>query len=122
LPELIDGLLSLLERGVVPLMLFSLGLSLEWKRNRLHLLRPLIPVVALRLFVIPAVVLMVATALGFSGEWRAAIVMEAAMPSMVIGIIICDRFDLDVTLYATAVTVTTVISLVSLPLWYGWLV
>jgi predicted permease len=122
IPPVLDGLLSLLDRGVVPLMLFSLGLSLEWNRSRLRFLRPLIPVIILRLLVIPAVVTLVVTALGFTGEWRAAIVMEAAMPSMVIGIIICDRYDLDVSLYATAVTVTTVISLVTLPLWYRWLV
>ncbi|MGD8569467.1 MAG: AEC family transporter [Gammaproteobacteria bacterium] len=122
IPLVVDGLLSLLNRGVVPLMLFSLGLSLEWKPNRLRFLRPLIPVIVLRLLVIPVVVMLVATALGFTGEWRAAVVMEAAMPSMVIGIIICDRYDLDVSLYATAVTVTTVISLVTLPLWYRWLV
>ena len=122
IPQVVDGLLSLLERGVVPLMLFSLGLSLEWKRSRLRFLRPLIPVIILRMFVIPAIVLGFATALGFAGEWRAAIVMEAAMPSMVIGIVICDRFDLDVSLYATAVTVTTVVSLVTLPMWYGWLI
>ena len=122
MPQVIEGLLSLLERGVVPLMLFSLGLSLEWKSSRLRFLRPLIPVIILRMFVIPAIVLVFATALGFTGEWRAAIVMEAAMPSMVIGIVICDRFDLDVSLYATAVTVTTVISLVTLPMWYGWLI
>lgn len=120
-PDVIDGLLSLLERGVVPLMLFSLGLSLEWKRSRWRFLRPLVPVVVLRLFVIPAVVLGIAMLLGFTGEWRAAIVMEAAMPSMVLGLVICDRFDLDVSLYATAVTVTTVASLATLPLWYGWL-
>ena len=30
----LDGLLGLLERGVVPLRLFSLGLSLEWNRTQ----------------------------------------------------------------------------------------
>jgi hypothetical protein len=47
--------------------------------------------------------------------------MEAAMPSMVLGIVFCDRYNLDVGLYATAVTVTTVFSLATLPVWYHWL-
>jgi predicted permease len=122
MPTVLDGLLSLLERGVVPLMLFSLGLSLEWQRSRWRLLPSLVPVVLLRLMIIPALVLFVANKLGLTGELRAAVVMEAAMPSMVIGIVLCDRFKLDVSLYAAAVTVTTALSLVTLPLWYGWLI
>ncbi|MCI0506300.1 MAG: AEC family transporter [Gammaproteobacteria bacterium] len=121
MPEVVGGLLTLLERGVVPLMLFSLGLSLSWRRDSLSYLRPLLPVVALRLFIIPAIVLAAVNLLGVGGELRAAIVIETAMPSMVIGIVICDRFNLDVGIYATAVTVTTVVSMLTLPLWYQWL-
>jgi len=121
IPEVVDGLLGLLQRGVVPLMLFSLGLSLEWKPSRIRYLTPIMPVIVLRLFVLPAFVFLVASTLGLTGELRAAVVLEAAMPSMVIGIVICDRFNLDVSLYATAVTVTTAISMITLPLWYQWL-
>jgi len=42
------------------------------------------------------------------------------MPSMVLGIVICDRFNLDTSLYAAAVTVTTAMSLLTLPLWHAW--
>jgi len=48
-------------------------------------------------------------------------VLEAAMPSMVLGLVLCDRFRLDTTLYALAVTVTTLLSLLSLPLWFGFI-
>jgi len=122
MPDVLGGLLTLLERGVVPLMLFSLGLSLSWRRESMSYLRPLLPVVALRLFIIPALVLVVVDLLGMEGELRSAVVLETAMPSMVIGIVICDRFNLDVGMYATAVTVTTVVSMLSLPMWYQWLV
>jgi predicted permease len=104
----------------VPLMLFSLGLSLEWGRDRWRLLPSLIPVVAFRLFLIPALVLLLLNGLHTSGDLRTAIVLEAAMPSMVIGIVICDRFNLDTSLYAAAVTVTTAMSLLTLPLWHAW--
>jgi len=121
IPEVLDGLLSLLLRGVVPLMLFALGLSLEWKPSRIRYLMPVLPVIVMRLFVLPASVMLIATYLGLTGELRAAVVLEAAMPSMVIGIVICDRFNLDVSLYATAVTVTTALSMLTLPMWYQWL-
>ncbi|MDT8405214.1 AEC family transporter [Sulfuriflexus sp.] len=121
LPSVLDGLLTLLERGVVPLMLFSLGLSLEWSRSRWRLLPSLVPVVVVRLLLVPLIVMFVAGSLGMSGELRAAVVMEAAMPSMVLGLVLCDRFKLDVGLYAAAVTVTTALSMVTLPLWFAWL-
>ena len=121
LPSLLDGLLGLLERGVVPLMLFSLGLSLEWNAAQRRNLVSVVPVILVRLLLVPALVLVFATAIGLSGDWRAAVVMESAMPSMVLGIVFCDRFNLDVSLYAAAVTVTTALSIVTLPLWYQWL-
>jgi hypothetical protein len=118
---LLDGLLSLLERGVVPLMLFSLGLSLEWNRAQRRNLVSVIPVIVLRLLVVPAVAVVFSGLIGLSGDWRAAVVLESAMPSMVLGIVFCDRYNLDVSLYAAAVTVTTALSLITLPLWYRWL-
>ena len=116
------GVLGMLERGVVPLMLISLGLSLEWNRAQWRNLPMVVPVLLLRLLLIPALVTLFASVTGVSGELRAAVVMEAAMPSMVLGIVFCDRYDLDVGLYATMVTMTTVLSLVTLPLWYRWLI
>ena len=121
IPSVLGGFLGLLERGVVPLMLFSLGLSLQWNREQWQTLPTVIPVVLLRLLLIPAMAALFTTAIGLSGDWYAAVVMEAAMPSMVLGIVFCDRYNLDVTLYATAVTVTTALSMLTLPMWYGWL-
>jgi predicted permease len=40
------------------------------------------------------------------------------MPSMVLGIVICDRYRLDTALYAMVVTLTTALSLVTLPAWF----
>lgn len=118
LPLLIDGFLSLLERGVVPLMLFSIGLSLQWSKSQWQLMPTVVPVILLRFLIIPVVVMYFSSAIGLSGELRAAVVIEAAMPSMVLGIVLCDRFKLDVSLYATAVTVTTALSIIVLPVWF----
>jgi predicted permease len=121
LPPSLDGFLSLLERGVVPLMLFSIGLSLRWSKTQWQLMPTVVPVILLRFLVVPLVVLGFSSAIGLSGDLRAAVVIEAAMPSMVLGIVLCDRFKLDVSLYATAVTVTTAASIIVLPLWFYFL-
>lgn len=118
----IDGLLGLLDRGVVPLMLFSLGLSLEWSRAQWRSLPSVVPVVLVRLLIVPAIIVVFTSAIGLSGEWKAAVVVETAMPSMVLGIVFCDRFNLDVSLYAAAVTITTALSALTLPLWYEFMV
>lgn len=121
IPQIIGDILGLLERGVVPLMLISLGLSLEWQSSRLKQLPSLIPTILITLFIIPALVLGFALNVGLDQALIPAVVLEAAMPSMVIGVVLCDRFNLDVGLYATAVSVTTALSLVSLPIWFEWL-
>jgi hypothetical protein len=46
------------------------------------------------------------------------VVLEAAMPSMVLGIVLCDRYRLDSSLYAMTVTVSTALSIVTLPMWF----
>ncbi|MDP3933394.1 MAG: AEC family transporter, partial [Methylococcaceae bacterium] len=56
-----------------------------------------------------------------TGDYRAAAVLDIAMPSMVLGIVFCDRYYLDSSLYAMAVTVTTALSLITLPLWHSLL-
>jgi predicted permease len=48
-------------------------------------------------------------------------VLDLAMPSMVLGIVLCDRYALDSALYAAAVTATTTASLITLPLWHATL-
>jgi malate permease and related proteins len=61
------------------------------------------------------------TGLGMEGVPAMGTVLEAAMPAMVLGIVFCDRFGLDTGLYAAAVTLTTAVSLVTLPLWFAFL-
>jgi len=99
----------------------AFGLMWVWSRDRWRTLPSLIPVVVFSLILIPLVIYHAAGLIGMTGQLRAAVVMAAAMPSMVFGIVLCDRFNLDSTLYAAAVTVTTVLSMLTLPIWHGFL-
>jgi hypothetical protein len=40
---------------------------------------------------------------------------------MIIGLVLCDRYGLDTARYAITVTLTTAVSLLTLPLWFDWL-
>lgn len=118
-PVWLAGLLQKLSAAVAPLMIFSLGLALSWRAIRFRNLPYIVPVVVLKLLLLPWLALYLADAVQLQGQFKAAAVMDLAMPSMVLGVVLCDRYRLDSSLYATAVTVTTALSLLSLPFWFG---
>ena len=120
-PKFVFDVLSTLDAGVVPLMLFSLGLSLPWQKGEWRRLPLVVPVAIIQLLLMPVAVLLLSFPVGLEGRVLTAVVIEAAMPSMVIGLVLCERFKLDSALYATAVTTTTGLSLITLPLWFSFL-
>jgi predicted permease len=118
MPDIIGTSLEKLGISVVPLMLFSLGLGLQWSSDWQRQLTRLLPVIAIQLVITPAMIWGFATLINLQGEMLTAVVLEAAMPSMVLGIVICDRYQLDSSLYALSVTLSTALSLLTLPLWF----
>ena len=120
-PHVLGGVLDMLSPGVVPLMLFSLGLGLRWDADALGRMPALIPVLLIQLVLTPLAVWGFAGLLGLQGGMLTGVVLEAAMPAMVLGIVLCDRFGLDTALYAMAVTLSTALSMLTLPLWFSLL-
>lgn len=118
LPSLPAGVMDMLAAGVVPLMLFSLGLGLRWGSGWGQHLSLVLPVVIIQLLLTPLVVWGASGVTGLEGGLRTAVVLEAAMPSMVLGIVLCDRYRLDSSLYAMAVTLSTALSVLTLPMWF----
>ena len=118
IPEWLNGVLQRLSDGVVPLMLFSLGLALSLRALDRRNIPYVVPIILVKMCLMPWFALWVANRLTFAGEEKIAAVLEMAMPSMVLGIVFCDRYRLDSGLYAMSVTVTTVLSLLTLPFWY----
>ena len=120
MPEGLEGFLQTLANGVVPLMLIALGMALTWETRQLQRLPIILPVLAIQLLLMPLVAWGLAALLGLHGELRTAVVLEAAMPCMVLGVVLCDRYGLDTGLYATVVTASTALSFFTLPLWFQW--
>jgi predicted permease len=121
LPLWCEGVLQQLSAAVVPLMLFSLGLALNWKTMKYQNIPYIIPVILIKLFLMPWYSIEIVGYLTMNEQYKAAAVMDLAMPSMVLGIVFCDRYKLDSSLYAMAVTLTTFVSMFSLPFWYNTL-
>lgn len=121
LPDVIHNWLGLMGGAVSPLMLIALGLSLRWDTLRIAHAWPIVIVAVIQLALMPVWVWLAGQLFGLSGNTLAGAVLEAAMPSMVLGVVICDRYGLDTSLYAAAVTVTTVLSFITLPMWFSLL-
>jgi hypothetical protein len=118
-PSWLVAFLESLGTGVPPLMLIALGMGLTWGAWSWGRLPGVALVLILQLAVMPALVWGLAGGIGLSGEVFRAVVVEAAMPTMILGVVLCDRYGLDTGLYAKAVTLTTAASLLVTPLWHG---
>lgn len=117
LPAAIDTLCALAAAPVVPLMMVVLGLSLRWEYLRQW--RQVLPIAALKLVAAPCIALAATAALGLDGTTRVAAVLEAAMPTMMLTLVLGERYGLPTERVAAAIALTTVGSSVTLPLWWG---
>ena len=121
-PVWFAGVLQKLSSAVVPLMLVSLGLALNWKAVTSRNIPYVMPVVMIKMLLMPIFAIFLVGYLPMEGKYKAAAVLDMAMPSMVLGVVFCDRYRLDSALYAMTVTVTTALSLITLPFWHGVLI
>ncbi len=76
---------------------------------------------ALKLMVMPAAVMLFATLVGLSPEWRAALVLIAAVPTGVNAWLTAVQFNTAEGLAASAITLTTGLGVLSVTFW-AWLV
>ena len=121
-PTWLLGVLQKLSAAVVPLMLFSLGLALNWKAVIKSNIPYILPVIIIKMLLMPLCAIILVSYLSLGDKYKAAAVLDLAMPSMVLGVIFCDRYRLDSALYAMIVTVTTALSLITLPFWHSLLI
>lgn len=103
---------------VAPLMLFSIGLALRWPRMRM--LPVLAPVVLIRLVAVPISVMWLATRITPNADVLRATMLEASMPTMMLTMVFADRYGLDEQALAQAILVTTIVSMITLPLVAQW--
>lgn len=120
-PAVVHNALAILGGGVVPLMLLALGMSIRWDTIKLKQLPLLLPVSVVALLVAPMVVFYVASTLKVPADTLTISVILAAMPTMIFGIVLCERYQLDSALYAAAVFLTTLLSIGTLTAWFNFL-
>lgn len=120
-PTWLDHTLATLGSAVVPLMLLSVGMAMRWQSGWAGRIPVLFPALVIQLALMPLIAWGMCHIVGMPARLRAPVLVEAAMPSMVLGLVFCDRFRLDSGLYAEAVTVSTAMSMLTLPVWLAML-
>lgn len=115
IPGLVSDGLDSLASLVVPLIMIAVGLSIRPRSLREHAVA-LTGVVGLRLLLAPLIALMVALVAIEDPQTVRLVVLEAGMPSMMLSLVIGARFELDTDFIASAILVTTVASVATIPL------
>jgi predicted permease len=108
-----DGL-DLCANLVAPLIMLSVGISLR-PRSAWDWRGPVLGVTAIKLVLAPLVALALGALILADSESRLA-VLQAGMPTMMLSLVVGERFGLETDLIAAAIFVTTVLSAVTLPL------
>lgn len=113
-PALLLDTALLMGKAVVPIMIFTVGLALDFQDIKRFWI--VLPAIAIKMLVGPIVAWWVGQQLGLSGDTLKAVTIIGAMPVMVISLIIADEFELDVPLTALCIAVSTVALFVTMPL------
>jgi hypothetical protein len=107
-------------QATIPIMLFTLGLSIPW--GDLKPTRPVLAAVAVKLAIAPLLVWGLASAaLGELRPAQTAAILEVAMPTMLMAASFADRFHLDVRAAALTASWSSLLFLLTLPLWIALL-
>lgn len=113
-PRFVLEAAQLMGRAVIPVMIFTVGLALDFQD--LRRLPVAVPALTLKLLLAPVLAWQAGTLFGLGGDELRAVVIEGAMPVMVLSLVIADEFELDVPLAATCIAVSTVASFFTLPM------
>ena len=105
--------------AVTPIMTLTVGLALT--RPQLRSVAQLLPALLIRLFAVPAIGLLLARAWIEDPILQKALVLDLATPTMIIPVVIAEKYRLDAPQVAQGIAVGTLFSFFTLPLWIQWL-
>jgi malate permease and related proteins len=101
---------------VIPGAFLLMGMRLSQLHGWQSIQLALVPTV-LKMIVLPLAVGLGTTLLGLSGDSRLALVLMAGMPSAFAGLILAEEYELDRELIASSIALTTIVLLLTIPLW-----
>ncbi|WP_437517714.1 AEC family transporter [Sorangium sp. So ce1099] len=115
LPGWVERALDALGSATPTLVFLALGLSLDLRSLRGRV-RPLVAVASVKLLLAPAVALGAAVALGLERPVSEVAVLQSAMPTSMVSVIVAARYGCDGQFAAATAVVTTLGALATLPM------
>lgn len=116
LPGFLTDTIGFLAGATTPLVMLTIGLSLELAEVGKYTL-PIAVVVLVKLLAAPVIALFGAHIAGMSGPDLGIMVLEASMPSFLLSLVIGLRYGLDTDFLPAAIVVTTILSMITIPIW-----
>lgn len=111
----LDNTVNYLGQGAIPLIMVTLGLSIDFSaltRNKSMIAFTSV----MKLMFFPAVAFLIVSYLGFTGLEFNVTVVEAAMPSGMLSLLLAITYNLDFEMTSDCILINTVISLITLPI------
>ncbi|MBR4447702.1 AEC family transporter [Methanobrevibacter sp.] len=113
--QVLDNTVNYLGQGAIPLIMIALGLSIDFSAlKRSKSMIAFTSVMKLAFF--PAIAFIVASKIGLVDLQFTISVVEAAMPSGMMSLLLAITYKLDYELTSDCILINTVISLITLPL------
>jgi predicted permease len=115
LPEPILAVLKYLANGTIPLVMISLGLSISAKSLKGYTL-PVVIACILKLALLPFLTYYAAKMIGIKGIMLQTLTVEAGMPTAMMAGVLVAKFGKSVKYVAGTIFITTMMSLITIPI------
>jgi len=107
--------LQYLSDAAIPLIMISLGLTLEFKGIKEHI-KAVSVVSTIKLFIAPLIAFIIVFILGMGGLEKPVTILEAGMPSAMLALVLAITYELDIKAAASCIFASTVFSMVTIPI------
>jgi len=114
-PNYIINTLNYLSNATIPLIMISLGLSLSPSSARFGVLFGIIALIV-RMAFAPLLAIVLTTCFSVEGLDKNVVIIQSAMPSAMMSLVFSLLYGLDIKLVASACFITTILSLIILPI------
>ncbi|MBN1483588.1 MAG: AEC family transporter [Chloroflexia bacterium] len=115
IPDVIVGMLKILQSATVPLIMLSLGITISWGDFFGRHFKGILAVNVIKLLLAPGLALLLAGLLGISGEVRSVTVLMSALPSLMICLSYANQYKLDIEFASNALFASFFLGVVTLP-------
>jgi predicted permease len=115
LPVFLDKAFEYLGQATIPLVMLTIGLTLEAKSLKKYIWLLLL-VLVVKLLISPLIALGLAAAGGFTSTDLGILVLEASMPAVMLSLVVGLKYDLEVEFISAAILVSIIASLATIPL------